>query len=94
MEAFIIDWNQGKNGTLFASVGLVITYTDQDNIDDKVVNGKIYGVLKSYQVESLQHLIEDAEKDTSQDTHITRYTHHKIHTLVMSSTITILMKLS
>lgn len=72
MEAFIIDWNQGKNGTLFTSVGLVITYTDQDNIDDKVVNGKVYGVLKSHQVESLQHLIEDAKKNTttSQDTYI------------------------
>lgn len=72
---FIIDWqNKEKplSGTLFTSVGLVITYTNQDNIDDKVIHGKVYGVLKSYQVEHLQQLVKEAKKNmvSSQDTYI------------------------
>lgn len=62
MEAFVIDWRQGNSGTLFTSVGLVIVYANQDNIDDKIVNGKIYGSLELWQVERLRELLGDTQK--------------------------------
>ena len=71
MQNFIIDWYNDdlQSGTLFTSVGLVLTYTNQDNIDDKVVNGKVYGFLEMHQVISLSKLLEQRQKiaNTSKD---------------------------
>lgn len=67
MEAFVIDWSKnGDNGTLFTSAGLVITYTNEKQIDDKIIYGKIYGFLNPQQVKSLHDLLEDTRNKPPQ----------------------------